>query len=65
MGFVQFLLKGEWTLSRVPVSNEVDEASEHLSWPELVQSFSGVWADFPDVDEIRQGLGEDCQREIF
>jgi hypothetical protein len=28
-------------------------------WPESVRKLAGAWADFPDLHEIREGLGED------
>lgn len=32
-------------------------------WPESVRKLAGAWADFPDLREIREGLGEDVPRE--
>ncbi|EKU98063.1 hypothetical protein Lepto7375DRAFT_7323 [Leptolyngbya sp. PCC 7375] len=70
MGFIQFLLKGEWTVPVPSTSAEVSQSSVQLSWPEFVQSLSGSWSDFPDsdfpdIDEIRGDQGQDCQREIL
>lgn len=31
-------------------------------WPESVRQLAGSWKDFPDVEEIRAGLGEDAPR---
>ncbi len=65
MGFVQFLQKGEWSLPVSPASEETNQVSKQLPWPKFVQSLSGAWSDFPDIDEIRPGQGQDCQREIL
>lgn len=32
-------------------------------WPESVRRLAGSWADFPNVEEIREGLGEDLPRK--
>lgn len=32
------------------------------AWPESFRSLAGSWPDFPDVEEIREGLGEDVPR---
>lgn len=32
-------------------------------WPEEVRLLAGAWADFPEVEEIRAGQGEDVPRE--
>jgi hypothetical protein len=33
-------------------------------WPESFRRLIGTWGDdFPEVEEIRQGLGEDVERE--
>jgi len=32
-------------------------------WPDAVVRLAGAWADFPDAEEIRAGLGEDAPRE--
>jgi hypothetical protein len=34
-------------------------------WPESVRNLAGAWADFPDLREIREGLGEDVPRETL
>ncbi len=35
-----------------------------MSWPELIDHLSGAWADdFPTLEEIRAGQGEDAPRE--
>jgi hypothetical protein len=38
---------------------------ERLSdtWPENVKALAGAWADFPSLEEIRRGYGEDVSRE--
>ncbi|WP_088894276.1 hypothetical protein [Leptolyngbya ohadii] len=41
-----------------------DQAIALLSWTELVNSFAGAWADdFPTLEEIRAGEGQDALRE--
>lgn len=32
-------------------------------WPESFRRLIGGWEDFPEVEEIRSGLGEDLPRE--
>lgn len=32
-------------------------------WPESFRRLAGAWQDFPEVDELRAGLGEDVPRE--
>jgi len=34
-------------------------------WPESVRGLAGAWADFPDLHDIREGLGEDVPRETL
>lgn len=65
LGFIQFLLKGEWILPATPETDSAGETSQQLPWPELVQSLSGAWADFPSLDDIRNEQGQDYPREMF
>ena len=32
-------------------------------WPPSVAALAGAWVDFPEAEELRQGLGEDIARE--
>jgi hypothetical protein len=32
-------------------------------WPESVRRLAGAWPDFPTLEEIRSGAGEDLPRE--
>jgi predicted transcriptional regulator len=32
-------------------------------WPQAVRRLAGAWRDFPEVEELRSGLGEDAPRE--
>jgi predicted transcriptional regulator len=32
-------------------------------WPLAVRRLAGAWEDFPEVEELRAGLGEDARRE--
>lgn len=34
-------------------------------WPESFVEMAGSWNDFPSLEEIREGLGEDAPREKF
>lgn len=34
-------------------------------WPEDVRRLAGAWPDFPDLEQLRGGLGEDSPREPF
>ncbi|MGG6263336.1 DUF2281 domain-containing protein [Leptolyngbya sp. AN03gr2] len=41
-----------------------DQAFDSVPWADLVQSLSGAWADdFPTLEEIRAGEGQDALRE--
>jgi hypothetical protein len=41
-----------------------DVEDSTISWEELVQSLAGAWADdFPTLEEIRAGSGQDIPRE--
>jgi hypothetical protein len=33
------------------------------TWPETVRELAGSWRDFPSLDELRKGQGEDVSRE--
>jgi hypothetical protein len=33
------------------------------SWPEHIYDLAGAWKDFPNVEEIRAGMGKDAKRE--
>ena len=42
----------------------IDPEAPQVPWPELVRSLAGVWADdFPDLETIRAGMGQDILRE--
>ncbi len=32
-------------------------------WPESIASMAGSWSDFPDLEDLRENLGEDATRE--
>jgi len=32
-------------------------------WPASVRELEGVWTDFPSIEAIRSGTGEDARRE--
>jgi hypothetical protein len=34
-------------------------------WPREVKDLCGAWRDFPDLEEIRSGMGTDIPRESF
>ncbi len=38
-----------------------------IHWPDSVVKLAGAWAedDFPSIEEIRSGMGEDVARESF
>ena len=35
------------------------------SWPEHLKALAGAWGDFPELEEIREGQGEDLPRDEF
>ncbi len=45
-------------------AKSTDSEEPQMPWPELVRSLAGAWADdFPDLDTIRAGMGQDILRE--
>ena len=34
-------------------------------WPQSVVDFAGSWEDFPSIDDLRDNLGKDSNRETF
>jgi hypothetical protein len=44
---------------------EVIREKTATEWPESVRRLAGAWEDFPEVEELRAGLGEDVPREPF
>ena len=41
----------------------IDPEDSKLPWPEFVRSLAGTWADdFPDLETIRSGMGQDIHR---
>jgi hypothetical protein len=48
-------------------ANQVIDAGEaQVPWGELVSSLAGSWSDdFPDLEDIRAGLGQDALRECL
>lgn len=42
---------------------EVIREKTATEWPESVRRLAGAWEDFPEVEELRAGLGEDAPRE--
>ncbi|MGB3296593.1 MAG: hypothetical protein WBB01_26710 [Phormidesmis sp.] len=43
----------------------INRLDEQAKWQAFVQAYSGIWPDFPLVEEIREGMGEDVPREPF
>ena len=37
----------------------------NAEWPEDVRALIGAWPDFPEVEELRAGLGQDVKRESW
>ena len=33
------------------------------TWPEHIVGLAGAWKDLPTAEEIRQGMGQDAERE--
>lgn len=44
---------------------EIDRQQKQAAWEAVVQKTAGAWPDFPTVEEIRAGMGEDVPREPF
>ncbi|BAU11673.1 hypothetical protein LEP3755_21760 [Leptolyngbya sp. NIES-3755] len=57
----EILAFAEFIRSKHSIHVEDDQA---MSWADLVNSLSGAWADdFPTLEEIRAGEGQDALRE--
>ena len=53
------LIRAKHLNANQPMSNEVA-----IPWAELVKSLAGTWeTDFPNLEDIRAGLGQDILRE--
>jgi hypothetical protein len=50
------LSKSKW------ISRLID-AEVSNKWPNSIKELAGSWDDFPSLDEIRKGLGQDIGRE--
>ncbi len=50
-----------------PVSEKMSHDEKMTAWHNLLSSLSGAWKDddFPSLEEIRAGEGEDVPREIW
>jgi hypothetical protein len=35
------------------------------TWPDHIIELAGAWKDFPTVEDIRSGMGNDAQRELL
>lgn len=46
------------------IANAIREKTADV-WPESVKELAGAWSDFPALEEIRSGIGEDGLREDF
>lgn len=46
------------------IANAIREKTADV-WPESVKELAGAWSDFPEIEEIRSGVGEDVPREPF
>jgi hypothetical protein len=59
----EILAFAEFVQSKQSIHIENDQA---ISWADLVASLAGTWADdFPNLEEIRAGEGQDALRESF
>jgi hypothetical protein len=48
------------------VNQSIDAREAQARWGELVSSLAGAWADdFPDLEDIRTGAGQDALRECL
>jgi hypothetical protein len=61
----EILTFAEYICTKNLAANQVVDTGEaQASWGELVSSLAGAWADdFPDLEDIRAGLGQDILRE--
>ncbi|MCB0275253.1 MAG: CopG family transcriptional regulator [Calditrichaeota bacterium] len=41
------------------------EAKLQNEWPESIKDLAGAWQDFPELEALRQGEGQDATREIL
>jgi hypothetical protein len=62
----EILTFAEFIHSKHLHTNQIVNDSTNISWEELVYSLAGSWKDdFPTLEEIRRGSGEDSLRESF
>ena len=61
--FAKFVFSQEHPVPERPLESEPLEA-DSMTWAELVDSLAGSWGnDFPTLEEIRSGEGQDMPRE--
>ena len=44
---------------------EVSRQEKQAAWQAVVSETAGAWPDFPTLEEIRSGMGQDAPREPF
>jgi hypothetical protein len=61
----EILTFAEYVRTKHLVPNQsIDAGEAQAPWGELVSSLAGAWADdFPDIQDIRAGVGQDILRE--
>lgn len=48
---------------RTTTTDSYHPSTPENTWPTEVHDLAGAWPDFPTLEEIRSGQGEDSQRE--
>jgi hypothetical protein len=63
----EILTFAEYIRTKNLVENQpIDTEEMQTPWSELVSSLAGAWADdFPDLQDIRAGVGQDILRECL
>ncbi len=62
----EILTFAEYIRTKNLANPPIDAEAAQAPWSELVHSLAGAWADdFPDLADIRAGLGQDTLRECL
>lgn len=63
--FVESVRAQQQEKAKDSLPDDLDDLDK-LTWPEFVRAVAGSWGDdFPTLEEIRAGEGQDAQREIW
>jgi len=65
--FAEFVLAKHEDTAENPVTTAISDDEKMRQWHQLLNSLSGAWKDddFPTLEEIRAGEGQDIPRESW